>query len=349
MTPSRTVIGFSRLLVLVPVTVVCVSISYVDERSSPRCSDRTLPPQTLAKCKYDDDCVPNAYCWNQEACLCKDRYVVFRNRTHVECLKVANAIGDPCKADIQCHVTFAPYSECRNKFCQCTEGSHYAEGRCYESIGLGQICQTHRNCYINHSYCVTGYCTCTLKYHPNPRNDGCIPSVELGGVCSNDYECVATDSMCSDVCKCKVDHVLSSDGKRCLKLANSVGDSCQEDAQCQTYVENSWCGYNGKCSCIENFHPHGSVCIRDTKLYDSCRNRRECITETYRNSNFTKFINVDCLGGVCVCAKDYTFSQEMRDCVRYADNAGAEAASNYWSAIFLMPSFVSLASLASTL
>ncbi|XP_076761543.1 uncharacterized protein LOC143429700 isoform X2 [Xylocopa sonorina] len=300
--------------------------------------------QTLAKCQYDDDCVPNAYCWNQEACLCKDRYVVYKNRTHVECLRVANAIGDPCKADIQCHVTFAPYSECRNNFCQCTVGSHYVEGRCYESIGLGQICQTHRNCYINHSYCVTGYCTCTLKYHPNPNNDGCVRSAELGDVCSDDYECVAPNSVCSDVCKCKVDHVLSSDGKRCLRLANSVGDSCEEDAQCQIYVENSWCGYNGKCSCIENFHRHGTLCVRDIKLYDICRKDMDCITETYRNSNFTRFINVNCVSGICVCAKDYIFSQELHDCVRYSQNGATKGTSNYWRTIFLVTTFVSFAS-----
>lgn len=48
---------------------------------------------------------------------------------------VANAIGDPCEADVQCRVTFAPYSECRQNICQCSDGSHYVEGRCYESVG----------------------------------------------------------------------------------------------------------------------------------------------------------------------------------------------------------------------
>lgn len=44
-------------------------------------------PETLAKCQYDADCMKNAYCWNQEACLCKENYIVYKNRTHVECLK----------------------------------------------------------------------------------------------------------------------------------------------------------------------------------------------------------------------------------------------------------------------
>lgn len=43
--------------------------------------------ETLAKCRYDEDCMKNAYCWDQEACLCKDGFIVNKNRTHLECLK----------------------------------------------------------------------------------------------------------------------------------------------------------------------------------------------------------------------------------------------------------------------
>ncbi|XP_017793626.1 PREDICTED: prion-like-(Q/N-rich) domain-bearing protein 25 isoform X1 [Habropoda laboriosa] len=329
MTPTRTVVRFSRLLVLVPVTV-CATISYLNEQQSPplpRCRDRTPPPQTLAKCRYDVDCMQNAYCWNQEACLCKDDYIVYRNRTHVECLKVANTIGDPCEADVQCRVTFAPYSECRQNICQCTDSSHYVEGRCYESVGLGLPCLTHRNCYIRDSYCVTGFCACTLRYHPNPRNDGCIPSAELGDKCSNDYECVVENSKCVEVCSCKVDYVLSKDGKRCLKAANSVGEPCQEDSQCQLFLKDTICGFNGKCSCVENFHQRGSVCFRDTMLGARCEIHRECNTLTYRHSNITEVMSVDCIGGFCICANDYTATEDMRDCIRYSDNGAVATTS----------------------
>lgn len=87
--------------------------------------------------------------------------------------------------------------------------------------------------------------------------------VELGDNCSNDYECVAKDSRCIDVCSCKVDHVMSSDGKRCLKAANSVGEPCQEDSQCQLFLKDTKCGPNGRCSCVENFHQRGSICLKD--------------------------------------------------------------------------------------
>nr|XP_003703658.2 PREDICTED: prion-like-(Q/N-rich) domain-bearing protein 25 isoform X1 [Megachile rotundata]XP_012141328.1 PREDICTED: prion-like-(Q/N-rich) domain-bearing protein 25 isoform X1 [Megachile rotundata]XP_012141329.1 PREDICTED: prion-like-(Q/N-rich) domain-bearing protein 25 isoform X1 [Megachile rotundata]XP_012141330.1 PREDICTED: prion-like-(Q/N-rich) domain-bearing protein 25 isoform X1 [Megachile rotundata]XP_012141331.1 PREDICTED: prion-like-(Q/N-rich) domain-bearing protein 25 isoform X1 [M len=342
MTP-RTVVGFSRLLVLVPVTV-CATIYVNDPPSSWfRCSDRTPPPQTLAKCRYDDDCMRNAYCWNQQACLCKEDYIVFRNRTHVECLKVASAIGDPCEVDVQCQVTFAPYSECRQNICQCSDGSHYEEGRCYESVGLGKVCQSHHNCYIKNSYCVTGFCVCTLNYHPNPRNDGCIPSAELGDKCSNDYECVTENSRCIEKCLCKVDHVMSSDGKRCLKAADSVGEPCQEDSQCVLFLDNTKCGADGKCRCVENWHQRGSICLNDIGLNQRCLTHTECVTETYRDSSSNEVMNVDCVNGYCACAKDYTMTANLRDCIRYSENAASMA----WQGIRILVVVTSVATLAS--
>lgn len=49
--------------------------------------------------------------------------------------------------------------------------------------GLGLPCQSHRNCYIKDSFCVTGFCACTLNYHANPRNDVCIPNIGKRATC----------------------------------------------------------------------------------------------------------------------------------------------------------------------
>lgn len=166
----------------------------------------------------------------------------------------------------------------------------------------------------------------------NPRNDGCIPSIELGEKCLKDYECVAENSRCIDICSCKVDHVLSKDGKQCLKVRNSVGESCQENSQCQLGIKDSECGSDGKCSCIENFHQRGSVCFRDMMLNDRCQSHRDCVTVTYKHSNITEVMNVDCIDNTCVCAKDYIMSKELYDCIRYSDN-GAESTIS-WQQIF---------------
>nr|XP_033329345.1 uncharacterized protein DDB_G0272420-like isoform X1 [Megalopta genalis] len=286
--------------------------------------EHLLRRQTLAKCRYDDDCMKNAYCWNQEACLCKDDYIVHKNGTDTVCLKVANAIGDPCEADIQCRVTFAPFSECRENICQCSDGSHYEMGRCYESVGLGKYCKTSHNCYIKDSYCVTGFCACSYNHHPNPRQDGCILSKELGDHCEHDYDCVAEYARCVlDSCTCSVNHVVSADRKHCLKAANSVGAPCQEDSQCQLFLKDAKCGGDGKCVCLDYFHQRGSECFKDVELKERCQSHKECVTSTYRDTFSTKPMNVDCVNGYCLCAPNYIMTEELRDCIGYSDNGVA--------------------------
>nr|XP_050866035.1 uncharacterized protein LOC127071143 [Vespula vulgaris] len=314
---SRMVIGLSRILVLVPVTV-CATISLPSE-DYPRCNDRRSPPQTLAACRYDLDCMENAYCWNQEACYCKDGYVVYRNRSDFHCLKVANNIEDPCVANVQCHLTFTLHSECRNHVCQCSSTAHFVNGRCYESIGLGRICQTNNNCYVKDSYCVEGYCVCDHSQHSNPERTKCIKNAYLGDKCEQDYECVSKSTRCMEVCRCKVDYVLSEDGTRCLKAANSVGEDCQENPQCQEFLQNSVC-QNNVCTCIEDYHRRGPVCVRDVGLGQRCVSHNECVTRTYKHSNSSELMNVDCSNDRCTCAKDYIMSQELDDCIRYSES-----------------------------
>ncbi|KAF7383047.1 hypothetical protein HZH68_014896 [Vespula germanica] len=335
------VIGLSRILVLVPVTV-CATISLPSE-DYPRCNDRRSPPQTLAACRYDSDCMENAYCWNQEACYCKDGYVVYRNRSDFHCLKVADNIEDPCVANVQCHLTFTLHSECRNHVCQCSSTAHFVNGRCYESIGLGRICQTNNNCYVKDSYCVEGYCVCDHSQHSNPERTKCVKNAYLGDKCEQDYECVSKSTRCMEVCRCKVDYVLSEDGTRCLKAANSVGEDCQENPQCQEFLQNSVC-QNNVCTCIEDYHRRGPVCVRDVGLGQRCVSHNECVTRTYKHSNSSELMNVDCSNGTifydaiefirnssplnilfdfqdrCTCAKDYIMSQELDDCIRYSES-----------------------------
>ncbi|XP_035727485.1 prion-like-(Q/N-rich) domain-bearing protein 25 isoform X1 [Vespa mandarinia] len=314
---SRMVIGLSRILVLVPVTV-CATISLPLEDYS-RCNDRRSPPQTLATCRYDLDCMENAYCWNQEACYCKDGYVVYRNHSNFHCLKVADNIEDPCVANVQCHLTFTLHSECRNHVCQCSSTAHFVNGRCYESIGLGRICQTNNNCYVKDSYCVEGYCVCDHRQHSNPERTKCIKNAYLGDKCDHDYECVSKSTKCMEVCRCKIDYVLSEDGTRCLKAANSVGEDCQENLQCQEFLQNTVC-QNNICTCIEDYHRRGPVCVRDVGLGQRCVSHNECVTRTYKHSNSSELMNVDCSNDRCTCAENYIMSQELDDCIRYSES-----------------------------
>ncbi|XP_014603813.1 PREDICTED: prion-like-(Q/N-rich) domain-bearing protein 25 isoform X1 [Polistes canadensis] len=297
-----------------------------------------LQRQTLATCRYDLDCMENAFCWNQKACYCKDGYVVYRNNSNYHCLKVANNIEDTCVADVQCHLTFTLHSECRNHVCQCSSTAHFVNGRCYESIGLARICQTNHNCYVKDSYCVNGYCVCDNRQHPNPERTKCIKNAYLGDKCEQDFECVSENTRCMEICKCKVDYVLSEDGTRCLKAANSVGEGCREDSQCQEFLQNTICQDN-VCTCVEEYHRRGPVCVRDVGLGQRCVSHNECVTQTYKHSNSTDLMKVDCLNDRCTCAKDYIMSQELDDCIRYSES-GATSLQTY--RIFFLIIFANL-------
>ncbi|KAI4482300.1 hypothetical protein M0804_008851 [Polistes exclamans] len=207
-----------------------------------------LQRQTLATCRYDLDCMENAFCWNQKACYCKDGYVVYRNNSNYHCLK------------------------------------------------------------------------------------------DLGDKCEQDYECVSENTRCMEICKCKVDYVLSEDGTRCLKAANSVGEGCREDSQCQEFLQNTICQDN-VCTCVEEYHRRGPVCVRDVGLGQRCVSHNECVTQTYKHSNSTDLMKVDCLNDRCTCAKDYIMSQELDDCIRYSES-GATSLQTY--RIFFLIIFANL-------
>ncbi|XP_020710888.2 prion-like-(Q/N-rich) domain-bearing protein 25 isoform X2 [Athalia rosae] len=280
--------------------------------------------KTLTTCQYDSDCVENAYCWAQQSCLCKEGYLVDKNRTHVQCLLIATQFGDPCTMDVQCRVTFTAQAKCRDGFCGCSEASHFQAGRCYESKRIGQICQVSNNCHIQDSpsYCVSGVCTCPFQHHPNADGTRCLRSSFLGDGCSGDEECVAQNSRCLDVCRCQVDHVISADQKRCLKAANAVGEQCEIDSQCKAFMSNAECR-EGQCFCVKNYHQRGPVCMRSVMLNHECSDSRQCVTPTHKDSNSSEITNVDCVDGTCVCTADYTATEDSLDCIRFSENGAS--------------------------
>ncbi|KAM0730640.1 hypothetical protein ACS0PU_002969 [Formica fusca] len=345
MTKTWTVSGFTGLLVLVPVTV-CATITYVNSNEDPsRCNDRSnnnrSSNKTFSLCKYDDDCIANAFCKNQQTCLCKENHIEFRTNNNYRCLRVATRIGDPCEEDIQCEFTFTPQSECREGTCQCAHDSHFTDGRCYESVGLGKRCRSNRNCYIRNTFCEYGFCTCGLRHHANPDNTGCLPSAKLNEYCNSDDECIVENSRCMHSrCDCKVDYVLAEGGQRCLKAASWIGEECEQQSQCQMILKHSQCGANGTCDCVAGSHRRGRRCYVDVELGGRCETHHHCITGSLRDSNSTWKSKVDCVDGTrfypfagfCTCTDGYTLMEELQDCVQFSDN-GATG----WQAYGILP------------
>ncbi|XP_011142155.1 prion-like-(Q/N-rich) domain-bearing protein 25 [Harpegnathos saltator] len=329
MTKTWTVSGIPGLLVLVPVTV-CATITYVNQDSS-RCNDRSN--KTFAQCQYDVDCIANAYCRNQQTCSCKENHIPFERDNVYKCLRVATSIGDLCEEDIQCQFTFTPQSECQESTCQCAHGSHFVEGRCYESVGLGKRCLSHRNCYMENTFCDYGFCTCDLRYHSSPDNSSCLPNAELGDRCHRDYECIVENSKCiRNKCDCKIDYVLAEDGQRCLRAASRIGQQCQQQSQCQLFLKYSQCGANNTCDCVASSHRRGFQCYVDVELGGYCETHHHCITGSYRNSNSTGKSKVDCVNGFCACSEGYTLMEELHDCVQFSDNGATR-----WQTYEMLP------------
>ncbi|XP_033219820.1 tenascin-like isoform X2 [Belonocnema kinseyi] len=271
-------------------------------------------------CQYDSNCVENAYC-RVEFCYCKDNYVLDRNRTHIRCLRIARGMGDPCEKDVQCQLKFGADAECLENRCDCSSLSRFVEERCYKTAGLGDLCQSNRNCYVegSRSFCVTGRCVCPLLQHASSDRTRCVKSIFLQEECTRDEECVVENSRCFGNCTCDISHVMSADKKECLKKADEVGEPCQEDSQCQDPLKSAKC-QDGKCSCNKGYHRRSGACFCSIGLNQSCENHHQCTTPTNMDSNTSSVTNVDCINGVCTCAEHHTFTSDGLDCIGYAEN-----------------------------
>ncbi|XP_012287719.1 prion-like-(Q/N-rich) domain-bearing protein 25 [Orussus abietinus] len=331
------------LLVLLVVGISSIAISSASNPSI-RCTARRLI-KSQVPCEFDDECPEHAFCCrDSEKCLCKEGFLFDRNRTHVQCLQVAKALGDPCVKDVQCRVTFAAQAECRDNTCQCSLGSHFIHGRCYKSLGLGEFCQTSFNCRVDNTdaFCVSGVCACPLRHHRSSDGTRCIKNALLDERCTNDEECIVDDSRCLDVCGCKVDYVTSSDGKRCLKAADAVGEPCEEDTQCQQFISNSIC-FDGGCTCARGYHRRAGTCLRSVGLNQPCESSGECVTKTnlgYESSTGYEWSNVDCVDGTCKCAEEYTITEDLLDCVRYSESDATICRPFSWILPIILLSFL---------
>lgn len=79
--------------------------------------------------------------------------------------------------------------------------------------------------------------------------------------CTHTEECAVKNSKCIGDCRCDINHVISANNSMCLKSANSIGDPCEEDLQCQD-INYSRC-HRGKCSCLKGYHRRSNTCHLD--------------------------------------------------------------------------------------
>ncbi|KAB0800576.1 hypothetical protein PPYR_06316 [Photinus pyralis] len=301
----------SEIAIILVLTLLCLSCG-----SSTKVQERILSFYT---CKYDIDCVENAFCyWRAPEggkCRCKENFVLVQNKTSFECLAVATGIDSPCIENIQCEMSLGNLAECNassNK-CQCIDVAHLGrDDKCHRTIALGGICETNDNCLLgdeSYGFCYVGKCICNVKYHISSDGKRCIPSSFLQQSCESAESCAVTAfSDCyGGICKCIEGYIEAEDFESCLKAASAVGDNCTQTIQCSEYIKGSFCD-NNKCTCKTGYHGYGNECTVDAKLGEACKEDKECIlTANLENS-------VRCTLGVCTCVVGLS-SQEPYGCV----------------------------------
>jgi hypothetical protein len=139
-----------------------------------------------------------------------------------------------------------------------------------------------------------GQCRCPFNHHPNWGKDKCLKDVELNETCFRNEECVAENSICYGTCRCRTSHVLSQDGKRCLPLAASLYQKCQENQQC-SQIAFTYCGSNNTCICLKNHHDINSV-----RITEDSNNRDASFVNVELSLHFFQRCHVTVmLDGVC--------------------------------------------------
>ncbi|XP_058814040.1 multiple epidermal growth factor-like domains protein 10 [Topomyia yanbarensis] len=291
-------------LLLVHFTILAFIVAF----TIPVAQSQTFIRRTTSVCRVDSECPTNAYCEHYNPpttfgiCSCLQGYFILTNNYTRECIRFATAIGDYCQHDDQCQYLLSTDSECRANSCQCREETHYVERerRCYKTSYLGQYCRLTNNCVGDYMYCRDGICVCAVGKHPNAGKNLCLPDVYLGEKCYRDEECIAENSRCSDVCRCRISHILNREQNQCLPIVRKLYDLCEEDLQCLYNIPFSRCQITtvrngesvGKCTCANGYHEIGYKCYASVFLNGICEMEENCATSQ----------DTTCINGRCRCA-----------------------------------------------
>lgn len=142
----------------------------------------------------------------------------------------------------------------------------FSHSQIYQQAEIGEYCRLTSNCRTDLTTCVKGRCQCPSSHHPNWQRDSCVKSVDLEESCENHQECIAENSICYGVCRCRTSHIMSEDRKRCLPVASTLYQPCQEHAQCTQKLNFALCGANNTCVCEEQHHDINSVRITEEAI-----------------------------------------------------------------------------------
>lgn len=82
---------------------------------------------------------------------------------------------------------------------------------------LGDYCRLTNECLGANTFCRDGICICPVGAHASSDLTRCVPDVQLGESCSDEEECIAQESRCHDVCRCRASHIVNMENDSCLR------------------------------------------------------------------------------------------------------------------------------------
>ncbi|GLG99069.1 Uncharacterized protein GBIM_05606 [Gryllus bimaculatus] len=125
-----------------------------------------------ARCSSDYDCgsLENSMCSEDKECTCREGYV--RHSSYNHCLPVVYVYQGRCEEDTQCQESFGDFAFCDDFACRCMDGRHHADGKCWNSKGLGEACHNTTECSYAQDerhkvHCVEGECQCREAWQEN--------------------------------------------------------------------------------------------------------------------------------------------------------------------------------------
>ncbi|CAH0562631.1 unnamed protein product [Brassicogethes aeneus] len=234
----------------------------------------------FSSCSIDKDCkIENSMCLDlSKTCICKKGYFLRDG-------KCVGEIGATCKNSNECSNVFA---SCATSTCSCLDNAYTNDEfkECTKNICLSDI-----ECG-KYSSCVGTKCICNEGYKKiNDKVQECSPV--HGGICL--YDSCPEGMLCiAGTCQCSGEYVLSLNKSTCIKVANKIGDACDEPLQCSKF-NFAECSKEKKCACQENcvyVEEHGNCYIN--KSYSTfCSKNFEC--------TFVLGDDFVCRSNVCQC------------------------------------------------
>ncbi|XP_018578875.1 prion-like-(Q/N-rich) domain-bearing protein 25 isoform X2 [Anoplophora glabripennis] len=272
----------------------------------------------------DSDCPIKPGQLVNSACYCKDYW--FNDASNRNCIKSMSEPARSCVVNEWC-TAMGPYSYCdsASNTCQCSSGATFNEETyyCEPKTNNTVDCLRDTECDINER-CVDEKCECSENFSRG-NDTTCVPNI--GASCASATSCshMKNAHCVGGACRCGNDYV----GKetKCLKIADSLEDSCEEEEQCQglahavcgvseiEYVTNE---YNDtlRCICEEGYTEVNDMCHQVKKYGDPCMTESQCtlvLNRSYkcRNSMCQCNVGQSLKNGYCTSASNVAVASSL--------------------------------------